>query len=103
MTPNGGDGSATVEVSCPETGLSADTVLAAASATQTDPPPEAIPVGSVPTLTVWTTWLASALMRDTVPARVLATQMSGPAAVIALGPAPTGMVCVIEAVSGSIR
>ena len=52
---------------------------------------------------VWTTSSATALILDTVPSRVLATQMSGPAAVIALGPDPTGMVCTIEAVTGSIR
>ena len=61
-------------------------MLAEASATQIDPPPAVMPVGSAPTAMVWTTGRSAELIRETVPSRALATQMSGPAAVIALGP-----------------
>ena len=78
-------------------------MLAEESATQIDPPPAVMPVGSAPTATTWTTRSSAELIREMVPSRVLATQMSGPAAVIALGPAPTGMVCTTVAVTGSMR
>src|SRR5215469_7441220 len=75
----------------PVTASILDRVSEAVLATQTDPWPDAMALGPIPTGMVFTGSLAPGLTSDTVPSRLLATQTSPSATVTPTGPRPTWM------------
>src|SRR6266550_3976739 len=79
-----------------------ETVPSSAFATQTEPPPTAIPLGSLPTGIVWLTVFVVGSMRETVLAAEFAAQIALAPYATCSGLSPTGIEARREPVEGSI-